>query len=194
MKSKLLLVIFVIALTGCQQTKERYTQQSPEINTVKALIKGYNDMNYDLSVMADTCKTFFNTKTKAMSNSELLAYHKGNDASYSSRKFLDKDQEYEMVFTNDGETWVNCWLDWQATLKGSDKVVDIPIHLTYRFEDGMIIRQVGMWNTSEIIDEMEKIAMKPSNSERAQVKKVAEIIGKPNRLIFCNKLCVNRTC
>lgn len=179
MKSKLLLIMFAIALTACQQTKERYTQQSPEINTVKALIEGYNVMNYDLSTMADTCKTFFNSKTKSMSNNELLAYHQGNDANYSSRKFLDKDQEYEMVLTDDGQTWVNCWLDWQGTLKGNDKVFDIPIHLTYQFVDGKIVRQVGMWNNSEVIAAMQKNTTKSSSSETAQVKKVSEIKEMP---------------
>ena len=193
MKSKLLLIMFAIALTACQQTKERYTQQSPEINTVKALIEGYNDMNYDLSTMADTCKTFFNTKTKAMSNTELLAYHEGNDANYSSRKFLDKDQEYEMVLTDDGQTWVNCWLDWQGTLKGNDKVFDVPIHLTYQFVDGKIVRQVGMWNNSEVIAAMQKNATKSSSSsssaDRAQVKQVSEIkeMPKANPSVGSNK-------
>jgi hypothetical protein len=182
MKSKLLLVILAIALTGCQQTEERYTQQSPEINTVKAFINGYNTMNYDFGAVADTCKTYFNTKTEFMAKNELMAYHSGNDKNYSSRKFLDADQEYEMVITDDGETWVNCWLDWQGKLKGSDIVIDMPVHLTYRFIDGLIVKQVGMWDPSNIIDGLEKIAAMnsaTSTSKRARVEEVAEIEEMP---------------
>ncbi|GGZ71522.1 hypothetical protein [Algibacter mikhailovii] len=188
MKTKLVLVMLAIALTACQQPKERYTQQSPEIDVVKTLISEYNAKNYDFSAMADTCKTYFNSKTKAMSNDELLAYHKGNEANYSSRKFLDKDQEYEMVVTDDGETWVNCWLDWQCKLKGSEQVVDVPVHLTYRFAEGKIVRQVGMWNSSEVIAAMQKMASASSGnsasagseeSDRAQVQQVSEIKEMP---------------
>ncbi len=182
MKSKLLLVILAIALTGCQQTEERYTQQSPEINTVKAFINGYNTMNYDFGAVADTCKTYFNTKTEFMAKNELMAYHTGNDKNYSSRKFLDEDQDYEMVITDDGETWVNCWLDWQGKLKGSDIVVDMPVHLTYRFIDGLIVRQVGMWDPSNIRDGLEKTAAmnsSTSTSKRARVEEVAEIEEMP---------------
>ena len=62
MKSKLLPVILVIAIMGCQQTEERYTQKSPEINTVKAFIKSYNSMNYDFGAVADTCKLIITQK------------------------------------------------------------------------------------------------------------------------------------
>ena len=62
-----------------------------------------------------------------MSPSETIAYHQANDPAYSSREFLDKDQEYEMVKTDDDQTWVNCWLDWKGTLAGNGKEVEIPI-------------------------------------------------------------------
>lgn len=184
MKSKLLLVVLAIALTACQQTEVRYTQQSPEINTVKAFISSYNSMNYDMGAIADTCKIYFNTKTDFMDKNEFMADRKANDKNYSSRKFLDKDQEYEMVITDDGETWVNCWLDWQGTLKGSDIVVDIPIHLTYRFVDGKIVRYYGFWDPSDIRDGLEKIAAmntstSASTTDRAQVAEVAEIEEMP---------------
>jgi hypothetical protein len=61
-------------------------------------------MSYDLGAFADTCKTYFNTKTDFMSKNELMAFHTGNDKNYSSCKFLDEDQEYDMVITNNGET------------------------------------------------------------------------------------------
>jgi len=184
MKSKLLPVILVIALMGCQQTEERYTQKSPEINTVKAFIKSYNSMNYDFGAVADTCKTYFNSKTDFLAKNQLMAYHTGNDKNYSSRKFLDEDQEYEMVITDDGETWVNCWLDWQGTLKGSDIVVDMPIHLTYRFVDGQIVRAIGIWDPSNIRDGLEKIAAmntstSTSTTDRARVEEVAAIEEMP---------------
>jgi ketosteroid isomerase-like protein len=155
---QLLTIIFAVALfSSCEQKETRYTQQSPEIDIVKQDIQDYNNMKYDRSMYIDTCKTFFNTKTEPMGNDEAVAFHQENDALYSSRKFLDEDQEYEMVVTDNGETWVNAWLDWQGTLKANGKVIDIPIHLTYKFVDGKIARLVGYWNSAEIVLSLQEI-------------------------------------
>lgn len=156
MKKLLALGFAVLLFAACQQ-EQRYTQQSPEIDTVKKLIKNYNDKTYDASIYADTSKTNYNTKGKGMSPSETIEYHKANDAMYSSRGFLDKDQEYEMVKTDDGNTWVNCWLDWKGTLAANGKEFLIPIHLTYQFVDGKIVREVGMWDPSAIVLELQAI-------------------------------------
>lgn len=192
MKPFIVLLALAMTLTSCQQTEQRYTQQSSEIDTVKKLINDYNNKNYDLSVFADTSKIYLNTKDDAMSKSQLLAMFEANDANFESRKFLKEDQEYEMVTTDDGETWVNCWLDWQATVKGSEAVVDIPMHLTYRFVDGKVVHQVGMWDTLEITNAVEAAAMAAaggdgssanasgsassnSSGDRGQVKEVAHL-------------------
>ena len=159
MKKLIFFGLAIVLIASCNKQDKRYTQQSPEINTVKALIVKYNNKAYNTSVYADTSKTFFNSKGKSMSPSETMAFHKANDANYSSRGFLAEDQEYEMVITDDGETWVNCWLDWKGTLVGNNKEVNIPIHLTYRFVDGKIVREVGIWDGSEIALAFQEMAM-----------------------------------
>ena len=94
MKKLSFLIIAAILFTACQPGPVRYTQNSPEIDTVKKLIANYNSKTYDASIYADTSKTFYNTKEKAMSPTETIAYHQENDKTYKSRSFLDKDQEY----------------------------------------------------------------------------------------------------
>ena len=47
MKPFIVLLALAMALTSCQQTEQRYTQQSSEIDTVKKLINDYNNKNYD---------------------------------------------------------------------------------------------------------------------------------------------------
>ena len=157
MKKIFLLSLVTLLFAECEQKETRYTQQSAEIDIVKAQIDDYNTMNYTTSAMVDTCKVFFNSKTKPILKKDLMAYHQGNDVNYSNRSFLKKDQEYEMVLTDDGQTWVNAWLDWQGTIKGSGKVVDMPVHLTYRFIDGKIVRIVGMWDPTEIVLELQAL-------------------------------------
>ncbi len=62
------------------QQEQRYTQQSPEIDTVKKLIKNYNDKTYDASIYADTSKTILQYQRQINVPSETIAYHKANDA------------------------------------------------------------------------------------------------------------------
>ena len=158
MKNLILLGLTVILFTACNQ-EVRYTQQSPEIDTVKKAIKSYNEKNYDNSMYADSAKTYFNSnsKDKFMTPDETIAYHKANDENYSSRGFTDNEPEYEMVVTDDGNTWVNCWLEWKATLADNGKEITIPVHLTYKFVDGKIVRQVGYWDPTEVVLNLQQI-------------------------------------
>lgn len=169
MKNLLITSLCILLFSSCQNN-DRYTQQSTEIDTVKELIKNYNNKTYDITLYADTSKTFYNSKGDGLSPKDVIAYHETNDANYSQRSFMDKDQEYEMVKTDDGEVWVNCWLDWKGTLKVNDKEVVIPIHLTYRFLNGKIVREVGMWDPTEIV-----LALQGASSEHTdKINKVVE--------------------
>lgn len=156
MKKVFLYGLATVLFIACNQ-KQRYTQQSPEIDTIKKLVENYNSKTYDTSIYADTSRTNYNSKENGMTPDETMAYHKQTDEAYSSRGFLDKDQEYEMVTTDDGETWVNCWLDWQGTMAGNGKKIKVPIHLTYQFIDGKIVREVGMWDPTEVVLAMQEI-------------------------------------
>lgn len=157
MKKLSFLIIAAILFTACQQGPVRYTQNSPEIDTVKKLIANYNSKTYDTSMYADTSKTLYNTKFYPMSPAETIAYHQQTDKNYKSRSFLDRDQEYEMVLTDDGNTWVNCWLYWQGTLAANNQEYSIPIHLTYQFIDGKIVEEVGHWDPSALVLAMQEI-------------------------------------
>ena len=73
--------------------------------------------------------------------------------------------EYEMVITDDGETWVNCWLGWKGTLAANNKDIYIPIHLTYQFVDGKIVREYGYWDGSQVMMELQKIEAEAKMAE-----------------------------
>ncbi len=165
MKKLFILSIVLVLFTACQEQSKRYTQQSPEIETVKKAIQQYNAKNYDTSFYADTCKTYFNSD-KFMTVEETMSFHKANENYYSSRGFTDNDPEYEMVVTDDGETWVNCWLEWKGTMKETGKEITMPVHLTYRFADGKIVRQLGYWDPTEVILELQ--AIEASKKELSQ--------------------------
>lgn len=175
MKNILALGLAIVLFVACEQKDKRYTQESPEIETVKKLIENYNDQNYDLSLYADSSKTYYNSnsKDKFMSPEETVEYHKANDANYSSRGFTDNDPEYEMVVTDEGNTWVNCWLEWKGTIAETGKEITMPIHLTYKFVDGKIVREVGYWDPTEVVMELQAIEAEKNMSVEEKTIKTA---------------------
>ncbi len=179
MKKLSILILAAILFTACQQGPARYTQNSPEIDTVKKLIANYNSKAYDTSMYADTSKTLYNTKDNPMSPAETIANHKQQDSIYSDRGFLDKDQEYEMVLTDDGDTWVNCWLYWQGTLAANNQEYSIPIHLTYQFIDGKIVEEVGHWDPSALVLAMQEIEVQMNSSvEEKTIRAAIDAVTK----------------
>lgn len=169
---KILLSCGIVALLlgACQQGPVRYTQNSPEIDTVKKLIANYDSKNYDTSMYADTSKTYYNTNDDDMSPSEAMDYHRQSEVNYTSRGFGNDHQEYEMVVTDDGETWVNSWLEWGCTLAANGKQISIPVHLTFQFVDGKIVKEYGYWDPTEIVLELQKIEAEAKMMEEEQTE------------------------
>lgn len=158
MKKVVVLTMTIVLFIACNQ-KQRYTQNSPEIDALKSVIKSYNDQNWEgmTSHYADTAKTFNNSSDIGLSLVEMVDYHKESLSNLSSRGFLDKDQEYEMVLTDKGDTWVNFWGDWEGTLKATGKKIKIPIHLTGQFKNGKIVRTSGNWDNSQMVLALQEI-------------------------------------
>lgn len=173
MKNIFLVSLAIVLFTACNQ-KQRYTQNSPEIDSFKSVIKSYNDQDWDAMTAhyADTAKTFNNSSDIGLSLVEMVDYHKESLANLSNRGFLVKDQEYEMVLTDKGTTWVNFWGDWEGTLKANGKKIKIPIHLTGQFKDGKIVRTSGNWDNSQMLlalQEIEAMNNLPPEENRAIV-------------------------
>lgn len=181
MKNNILVCLAIVCLTACNQ-KQRYTQNSPEIDTFKSVIKDYNEQNWEAMTAhyADTAKTFNNSDI-GLSLDEMVDYHKQSGTNLSSRGFIEKDQEYEMVLTDKGDTWVNFWGDWEGTLKASGEKIKIPIHLTAQFKDGKIVRSSGNWDNSQMLLALQKIdAMNnlPPENNRAIVNAMYQSFAK----------------
>ncbi len=161
----LLLVLF----TSCQN-QQRYTQNSSEIETTKALIKDYNEKNWEslISYYSDTASTYFNSKNNAIKPNEIPAYHQQSDGNFTSRGFTEEDQEYEMVVTDKGMTWVNFWGTWQGTLAANNKHLEVPVHLTLQFIDGKIVEEHGLWDNAPMVLALQEIEAERMNEEGYQ--------------------------
>ena len=151
---KLFLVGFAtILFVACQQ-EVRYTQKSAEIDTYKKVMEDYKTQNWEdmPKHYADTAKVMNNvTRKKAQTVAQAIEKNKEDAKLFT---WVVKDDDYEMVVTDKGETWVNYWGLWTGTLKSNNKVYEIPFHNTARFIDGKIVQENGYWDNSEIITDM----------------------------------------
>ncbi|MUP47221.1 nuclear transport factor 2 family protein [Gramella sp. BOM4] len=152
--------IFLILFTGLlmiacnnsqteEEKPERYTQNSDEINTLKAAISDYEKGNWDAMKKhyADTAQIFHNSK-QGRNIGYIIQQHQESLSDLPSYGFIAEDNDFERVTTDDGNTWVNFWGDWKATLPGSNKEVIVPVHLTAQFKNGKIVREHGYWDSA----------------------------------------------
>jgi hypothetical protein len=152
MKKLLLLVIVLVTVTSCQE-KQRYTQQSPEIETYKKVLKDYELANWESMAThyADTAKIHSNSTKKGQKTvAQVIEGNKTSLASFSTYSFVAEESDYEMVVTDKGETWVNFWGLWQGRLKSTNALFEVPVHLTARFIDGKIVTEHGYWDNTAI--------------------------------------------
>jgi hypothetical protein len=77
-----------------------------------------------------------------------------------------------MVIDDKGETWVNYWGVWKGTLAVTQETFEIPIHITFQFVDGKIVKEFGYWDNSKITLAMMQIqATEPAKSKDADAEK-----------------------
>jgi hypothetical protein len=171
MKKLSLIGLVIVLFVACKPQPIRYSQSSPEIETSKALIKDYSEKNWEslLSHYADTANVFFNTNTP-MSANKIPAFHQNNETSFSSRGFIEEGQDYELVVTDDGKTWVNFWGTWKGTLAANNKQLEIPVHLTSQYINGKIVREHGYWDNAPIVLAIQEIEAAAKMTEIATEK------------------------
>ena len=173
---KKLIIIFLISViaVSCNEGKKddekmRYSQDSEEINTLKAAISDYEKGNWDAMKKhyADTAQIFHNTNT-GKNISDIVKRHQQDLADLDSYGFEDEEDEFEMVLTDDGNTWVNYWGDWKASISGMDEEIIIPIHLTAQFENGKIVREHGYWDNAIMMMAMQQMDSSMTSQDSIQ--------------------------
>lgn len=154
MKKSIHLLLVGLSLTACQHD-QRYTQQSPEIDSVKALYKAYESGNLESQrpFYAENAQIFYNApETSPATFDEILSTQTKDIADFSEISVVFDDEGIEMVVTDKGETWVNIWGEWHGTMKATGQEFVIPMHETFQFVDGKITKDFGYWDTAPIAE------------------------------------------
>ena len=158
MKNFIYTVLALLLFVACKDAAVRYASSSPEIDSLKSLVKDYEAGDWEawMAHYADTAKVYHNSK-EASTVAELQEGLSGLLANTSSYGFEDNDQFYEMIVDDDGETWVNFWGNWEGTLSANNKKLSVPVHLTAQFVDGKIVEEHAYYDLSEYMHEINKI-------------------------------------
>lgn len=152
---KVFYALFAVVLFAACNPKQpvRYFSASPEIEISKSTLKYYTDGNWDAmkSLYADTAKVFNNVpKEKGISIDSAFRDYRQDHELFTSISYSAEEDFFEMVITDEGETWVNYWGLWKGTLKSSGEEFQIPLHITQQFINQKIVREHGYWNSSAI--------------------------------------------
>lgn len=177
MKNIFLSIMTLLIVVACQNNKERYTQNAPEIETYKKALKDYEMANWEAlaSHYADTAKVYLNaTKKNPQSVAEMIEQDKSDFVLFSSVTLVPEESEFEKVLTDKGHTWVNFWGLWQGRLKATNELFEIPVHLTARFENGKIVEEHGYWNNSSIAMALMKLPETTASETAAQTTEQAK--------------------
>ena len=168
MKNLMLFGLVGLLMISCKQPVERWTNKSPEIDVVKALISDYEAGNWDAwqGHYTDTAKMYHNS-TEPSSVAATLEGLQGYLEPVTEYGFADKDIYYEMIIDDKDEKWVNFWGTWEGTIGALDRDIKIPVHLTLQFADGKIVEEHGFYNMVDYMVAMNDIAAKAEEEEEA---------------------------
>jgi len=148
------IAVAILFFAACNSNQPvQYASSSPEIDAFKSSIKHYLAQNWDeyRQHYADTAKFLNNVpKEKEISLDSVISNWRQERGMFSDIHYVAEKDYFEMVVTDDGETWVNFWGLWSAVLKANGQKFLIPVHVTARFENGKIVEEHGYWNSSEI--------------------------------------------
>jgi len=154
MKKVIYLLFAVVLFTACNTNQPvRYFSASPEIEVTKSIFKAYIDSDWDAmkSHYADTAKILNNvTKAKGISINAAIEDYKQEHELFSSISYVAEEGFFEMVLTDEGQTWVNFWGLWVGTLVSTGEKYEIPLHITLRFVNQKVVLEHGYWNNAEI--------------------------------------------
>ena len=169
MKKIFLIAVTLALIVSCQQGPDRWTNNSPEIDEVKALLSDYEAGNWDAWTghYADTAKMYHNS-TEASGITETLEGLKGYLETISTYGFADEDIYYEMIIDDKNEKWVNFWGTWEGTVSELNRDLKIPVHLTLKFVDGKIVEEHGYYNMAEYMMVMNELAAKAAEEEESE--------------------------
>ncbi len=166
MKKILLLFITVIAL-GCNQTNVTIVEfEDEKSNAIRGHYQHYlnNDIDGLKKLWADDDKIVLWLGSVNQSPlSELIELIGAQHAAFDNIQLLNIQGLEEPIYVEtktyqSGQTWTNTWFKWSATGKTSGNLIEVPAHLSFRWENGEIVEEVHLFDPALMKEELELFA------------------------------------
>lgn len=165
-----ILILGIALIIGACQSEVRYTQKAPEIDAVLEMLKksASGDFDGQRAYYAENAQIFYNVPEDQPSTvDQLIENQKSEMGDFGEVSITIEDEAIELVTTDKGEKWVNCWGTWKAKHLPSGKSFEVPFHETFQFVDGKIVKDFGYWDNTPVviaIMEYEKAQMAASDT------------------------------
>jgi len=161
-----LLLIFI----SCKDTSKNYfTEVSPEIDTMRQMIKDYESGNWEsyMSHYTEDAKIYHNrVNSNPRTIDSAVDEHINFISQMSSYGYsTTENQTVEMIIDSKGTTWVSFWGVWVGTFAESGNKTEIIVHITSRFVDGKIDQEHMYWDTAPFVLESIWVDNKSEESE-----------------------------
>jgi hypothetical protein len=152
MKKQLILFVAVLTfLAACQQApKVIIASTGPQVDDLNKAMAAYASGDWETykSGFADTAKIFFNTLQFDVDS--LVRYQQARRAYYD--KVETSSDAVEYIKYDNGDEWVHWWGKLKLTIKGTGRVVEVPIHLAGHLMGSKTVEQFAYFNALEISD------------------------------------------
>lgn len=141
MKNLLVIGLFLLAMTSCEEHKQQYFADSDETKTLEAGIAAYESGDWDTwrNHFADTAKIYVNSKEPVTLDARVNEL-KAMTGAFSSYGFDKEKDHMEMVIDKNDETWVYYWATHNGSMTNGTNL-SIPVHLAVQFVDGKITKE-----------------------------------------------------
>lgn len=154
MKKLILLGLTLALFISCQEKHQvRFKTSSSEIDEIKALLKDYEDGNWTnwATHYADDAKIFVNT-LESVSTEQMNKYLTETISNLASYGFSHEDDEifYENIIDDKGDNWVYFWGTWEVTVSGTNKELEVPIHIAFKMVENKIVTEHAYFDPSSV--------------------------------------------
>lgn len=150
MKKQIMLAgVFMLLFWACQQpSKVAVLSSGPEIDNLKKNMDAYlaADWTTYRSAFADTATIIFNSMH--FDPDSLVRYQQARRNYYDKVEMETDAMEY--VRYENGDEYTHFWGRLSFTVKGTGRVVVLPIHMANQIMGGKSVAQYAYFNTAEI--------------------------------------------
>lgn len=168
---KSLFLLLLIAAFGCTTDATIVTFEDDKSNAIRGHYQHYlnNDIDGLKVLWADDIVLYLGKVTPSPLD-ELIGLIGAQHAAFDNIQLLNIQGLDEPIYVETktyptGQTWTNTWFKWSGVGKTSGQTVEIPAHLSFRWENGEIVEEVHLFDPTLMVEELVLAATAESDTQ-----------------------------